>query len=212
MPRRLLLQRSVSGLCGFLLSTLGVISLLGWMNQPTEESQEQAETAVSYFDAAPPPPPPKPKRVERRRARKSTSSKRPAPSAPRLSSTLAGISFRGMPSFQAETSDVDASLLGDTDHVVMTEDTIDSPPSPVDRSMPELPIRLRKKGISGKVMLHLLIDTEGRVAEVQVLSSDPPGIFDEIATRAATKWRFRPGSHQGKPYAVWMKAPIEFRY
>lgn len=205
--------RVLSGLLGLGLGGFALLALLGLLNRPSEAPPDVAAQARTSFQVAPKPPEPKARRKQRPRRRPSRARPRAAvPSAPRVGNALSGLSLGLDPGGLGDLDAVDRSLLGDTRDVAMTEDTVDTPPTPLERAPPEVPLRLRKRGITGSVVLNLLIDKDGTVAKVKVLSSEPAGVFDEIAVEAAQRWRFRPGSNQGQPCAVWMNAPIEFRY
>src|SRR5215471_11778421 len=62
------------------------------------------------------------------------------------------------------------------------------------------------EGASGRaeVVLELTIDTEGHVAQVAIISGEPP--FAEAALSAAQGWRFEPASRDGQ------KVPARIRY
>lgn len=58
--------------------------------------------------------------------------------------------------------------------------------------MPEYPRAARVDGVEGWVRLAYRIDAGGRVEDVMVLESQPPGVFDAAAQRALARWRFDP--------------------
>jgi len=79
--------------------------------------------------------------------------------------------------------------------------------TPVSRSMPSFPPAAAAQGIrSGTVRARLDIDAAGHVTHVQVLSSDPPRVFDQEAIRTLNRWRFNTGM-DGRTY----DAELEFR-
>lgn len=205
--------RTASGLALMAAGGLALLSLLGLMNRPSERQEEAHTERVASFtvERRAKEPERKPRPQRRRQAPKSRP-RAAVPSAPRVGNALSSLSLGLDTGGLVDMNDVDRSLLGDTDDVAMTEDTVDTPPVALERTPPEIPLRLRKKGVTGQVLLNVLIDTDGRVKKVKVLSSSPPGVFDDIAIENAKTWRFRPGSNQGKPYAVWMNAPVDFRY
>ena len=47
--------------------------------------------------------------------------------------------------------------------------------------------------MTGKVIVTLLLDESGRVEDVKVIGSDPPGVFDEAAIVGWRRARFTPG-------------------
>ena len=52
---------------------------------------------------------------------------------------------------------------------------------------------LRRK-LEGQVTVQFTIQPDGSVASPRVVSGDPPGVFDEAALVAASRWRFEAGS------------------
>ncbi|MFZ9889244.1 MAG: energy transducer TonB, partial [Myxococcota bacterium] len=81
---------------------------------------------------------------------------------------------------------------------------------PLERPSPEIPLRIRKQGLTGRVVLNLLIGSDGRVSQTKTLESQPPGVFDEIATEAVRRWRFSPALYRGEPVPVWGRQTVEF--
>ena len=69
----------------------------------------------------------------------------------------------------------------------------------------------RSAKISGIVVLHLIITTEGRPANIQVQRSLGYGL-DERAVKAVRKWRFNPAvGPGGKSVPVWTDIEVNFR-
>jgi periplasmic protein TonB len=63
--------------------------------------------------------------------------------------------------------------------------------------------------IEGLVKANLLIDIDGRVKEVKILSDLGFGAADR-AKEAFLKWVFKPAMKDGKPVAVWITYSIRF--
>jgi len=63
----------------------------------------------------------------------------------------------------------------------MSEDSVDVAPSPSERSAMEYPKKARKMGVSGYVLMNLLINKNGNVEKVKVLESQPAEVFDDVA-------------------------------
>ncbi len=57
---------------------------------------------------------------------------------------------------------------------------------------PKYPIRAIRKSIEGKVLLNLLVNSEGVVERVDILKSSGHEILDTSATKAAKLWSFKP--------------------
>ena len=73
---------------------------------------------------------------------------------------------------------------------------------------PIYPQEALAKGIRGIVILDLVIDSEGQVAEMHVIRSIPG--LDEAALAAARQWRYDPVEVDGRPVSVRLTVPITF--
>jgi TonB family protein len=75
---------------------------------------------------------------------------------------------------------------------------------------PEYPLSARANGTSGWVDLAFDVETDGSVAHIAVLGSDPKGIFDQAAVAAVRKWRYRPTERDGHPVEQRTQLRIRF--
>lgn len=76
---------------------------------------------------------------------------------------------------------------------------------------PDYPERARREGKEGRVLLHVLVDEEGRSKTVEVDTSSGSDMLDQAAREAIKKWRFSPARQGEKAVASWVKIPIDFR-
>ncbi len=107
--------------------------------------------------------------------------------------------------------DVDAPIAPVFDDTILEWSEIDEPPRPTAQPLPRYPPSARAQRTEGYVILEFVVETDGRVADVQVVSENPPAVFAEAALRAVERWRFRPGRHDGRPVAVRVRQRIDFR-
>jgi TonB family protein len=63
--------------------------------------------------------------------------------------------------------------------------------------------------VKGSILLRLVVDTEGVPRRVSVVQPLGYGLEAEAVT-ALTKWRFAPGTREGKPVATGMVVAQEF--
>ena len=84
-------------------------------------------------------------------------------------------------------------------------------PELVKRVSPEYPEDLRKKGIEGKVVLKVLVDTTGKVKEVMIARSSGYTALDSSAVKAVKKFEFRPAVSNGKKISSWVTIPFVFK-
>lgn len=76
---------------------------------------------------------------------------------------------------------------------------------------PNYPQRALSAGIEGEVTLAFTITAEGRVDNLRVSHSEPPGVFDREARRAAARWRFAPRTEGGQAVAREATKTLYFR-
>ncbi|ADD68374.1 TonB family protein [Denitrovibrio acetiphilus DSM 12809] len=88
---------------------------------------------------------------------------------------------------------------------------VDTPPSIVYKTDPVYPFTAKRRQVTGKVILKFLVKSSGEVSDMQIVSSEPEGVFDEAVRNAIARWRFKPGIYDGKPVNTWVVAPFEFR-
>ncbi|HVG44125.1 MAG TPA: energy transducer TonB [Longimicrobium sp.] len=74
------------------------------------------------------------------------------------------------------------------------------------------PPRLRDAGVTGHTTVVLVVDRTGAVepGSVTVRETSHEG-FREAAVRAAERFRFRPATRNGQPYAAVVSLPIEWK-
>ncbi len=75
-------------------------------------------------------------------------------------------------------------------------------PVPIDRPDPKYPRRAERMGREGWVTLRFTILASGEVSEIEIVDAKPPGFFEDAASAAVSRWRYRPGLWNGVPVAV----------
>lgn len=110
---------------------------------------------------------------------------------------------------------------------------LDVAPRPTLQSQPIYPFNLRRMGISGQVVVGMVVDQNGNTAQVTALSSklegepelqngdvDPETVaitaeiraeFEAAAVAAVSKWRFQAGQKDGVPVNTKLSVPIIFK-
>lgn len=199
-------RQRLIGLAFAAAGTCAVFVLILMMNAAARRSDATAETGTSIAFERRETPQQKP--VERR----------PPPQrrqqAPRpnvdLAAALPGLDF-GLPGFDdSDLGDLAGNLLGDGRDLVMSDDSVDQPPRPIAQAPIPYPPRAKAQGVTGYVMLSLLIGPTGRVEQVRVLESSPQGIFDDAAVAGVQGWRFEPASYRGESVRVWARQRVRF--
>ncbi len=76
--------------------------------------------------------------------------------------------------------------------------------------VPPYPSRARRRGYEGTVMLKVLVDQEGRVADLKVHDTSGYRMLDRAALRAVRDWRFIPGARGNEKIEMWVMVPVRF--
>jgi periplasmic protein TonB len=87
---------------------------------------------------------------------------------------------------------------------------VDQPPRPLKTTPPKYPFEAKQKGVTGRVVLRFVVDSNGNVKEPQIVSAEPKGIFENAALEAVVNYRFRPAMKGGKAVDCICKLPISF--
>lgn len=76
---------------------------------------------------------------------------------------------------------------------------------------PQYPRLARRRGFEGVVLLEALIDALGRVKDLQLSSSSGHSVLDRAALKSVRRWRFSPGTVNGRSEEMWVKVPVRFQ-
>lgn len=109
---------------------------------------------------------------------------------------------------------------------LVTEAVVQRPPSPapiaarvqrggdveaariISQAQPAYPALARQAGIQGAVLLHAIIDREGRVIELEVISGHP--LLVKAALEAVKQWRYQPTLLNNEPVEVDTTIHVNF--
>jgi protein TonB len=86
---------------------------------------------------------------------------------------------------------------------------LDRVPRAMVQPSPDYPTSLRNDGIGGSVTVEFVVDTSGRVMSAEAVKWTQRE-FVEPAVRAVMRWRFEPGTLDGRKVRFRMAVPIEF--
>jgi len=81
---------------------------------------------------------------------------------------------------------------------------------PTKHVLPEYPGRERLAQIQGLAVLTLLVGADGKVAEVDILSSEPRASFGKAAREAALQWQYEPLIRDGQPSSFIVQEQVSF--
>ena len=76
---------------------------------------------------------------------------------------------------------------------------------------PDYPLIARKRGNQGTVVLEVLVDRQGKVADLRLSASSGYSVLDQAALASVKTWLFDPGTRGGERVDMWVKVPVRFR-
>jgi TonB family protein len=112
---------------------------------------------------------------------------------------------RGGASATESTVEVDPKTLPDC----RSPDIVS--PRVTETSLLPYPERLRQQWVEGHVAFSLMVLEDGTARVLEVLESDPKGLFDAAAHAGVRAWRFRPASRNGSLVLCRMKLRVRFQ-
>jgi protein TonB len=216
-----------------------VIGLVAVASRPREKKAKPPPIEVKFrapVKKKPPPPPapkprPRPKRAAARTAAKAAGpsaapTPRPEGALPEAdASAFQGGTFGGIAWGEEGKTGLGGGALGDRRAArpppppapvrgigarpVEEAERMTRPEAEAGNPLPSYPEEMRVKGIEALVILRVLIDEEGRVADINVVQGDEPFIGSAIAT--VKSYRFKPGTVDGKPAAMHRLLRVPFR-
>lgn len=87
--------------------------------------------------------------------------------------------------------------------------TSSTPPRPTEQVPPQYPEQAAAEGLEGRVLVKVLVGTDGSVKDVSVEESTDP-VFDAAAVKAVLQWRFEPATRGGEPVEASVVIPFDF--
>ncbi|MEX0766027.1 MAG: energy transducer TonB [bacterium] len=94
--------------------------------------------------------------------------------------------------------------------VLLTEPTQDGGDQQVALERGQLTTQLRLEAREGRVVLRILVRTDGTVARAEVARSSGQSALDQAAVLAVWSWRFDPATRNGAAIEAWVLIPVRF--
>ncbi|HXF59112.1 MAG TPA: TonB family protein, partial [Candidatus Saccharimonadales bacterium] len=85
---------------------------------------------------------------------------------------------------------------------------VETPPVPIYAPLPVYPDFAREAGIEGRVIVRVLVGTDGLPKRVVAISG--PKLLFAAAEDGVRRWRFNPGMSAGEPLQVSVDVPVVF--
>ena len=82
---------------------------------------------------------------------------------------------------------------------------------PLSQLPPRYPYKAAQRGIEGWVRVEFDVTATGSAEHVEVIESEPPGVFDKAAIRAVSRWRFKPRRVNGKAVPGKATQVVDFK-
>lgn len=111
---------------------------------------------------------------------------------------------------RAEAAPVSCVFMVMDSSAAPTDVMLERAPEIVKKADPIYPAEAVSEGLQGRVLVKIIVDTNGKPQKAEVLRSDN-NIFNQPSIDAAMKYRFIPAIMNGKPVAVWVVVPFTFR-
>ena len=83
-------------------------------------------------------------------------------------------------------------------------------PAYKDNPRPRYPKRAKRRGYEGTVLLEVLVDRNGRVKELRILTSSGHSVLDRAALKSVKGWLFEPGMVGDEKVDMWVRVPVRF--
>lgn len=157
----------------------------------------------------------KPKKQNRRRMNRSRQSAQKSASLLPALKIPSAVSIPELADLNGEGNDgvQDVNQLGVKPQLkqIFEADKVDTPPQTLSSPAPFYPSHAEQSGIEGEVIARILIDKEGRVKDVRIISATPKNIFDSAAIQALMQWRFTPAKMRKRIVSVWARQKLRFK-
>lgn len=75
---------------------------------------------------------------------------------------------------------------------------------------PQYPALSKRLQEQGKVVVRVLIGTDGQASQASVKTSSGFDRLDQAAVNTVLKWRYVPGKRGGVPEAMWFDVPVNW--
>jgi TonB family protein len=138
-----------------------------------------------------------------------TATQAQAPAATATQAPAAAVAAQQPPPAAAQQQPAAPRAVETGDFVASTE--LDKSPKAIRRIDPVYPPLAARQRMKGAVILGLLINENGRVQDVRVLSVDRKGMgFEDAAVAAARQFTYEPGVKDGKKVKTLIPVPFMF--
>lgn len=176
--------------------------------QPAPPPPVVAPPPPPVVETPPPPPPPVPKPKPRPKPVVKPQPK-PRPEPPPSPASVAPPPVSVAPTAVSVAPTAPVAIPGPP--VVVPREPVYVAPVPVGKVQPNFPLLARRRGWEGTVVVRFDVDTDGKVANVDVAESSGRSVLDEEAVRAVKRRPFKPATRDGVPVTAQHTIRITFK-
>jgi len=112
------------------------------------------------------------------------------------------------PEKSANLPSIEVPLLEDPTYYPAQE--VDVHPTALQAIQPAYPAEAASANVTGSVVLVLLLDESGKVQDISVEETSPPGMFDKSALDAFRNARFTPAQRHGRAVKSRMRIKVTY--
>lgn len=112
------------------------------------------------------------------------------------------VSDLGLPQFDTAQTKMNMDQIFDPSD-------LDTKPRATKRVMPLYPRRLEERGITGKVVVFFIVETDGSISNIKIESATRKE-FERAVLKVIGDWRFSPGLREGRKVRYKVRLPVPF--
>ncbi len=197
--------------------TLGMYLLLPYLETLSPEPErDHVVRSIETASLTPPAPPPPPRVFEEQETQTDTPKPQLQVSPQQLSPIAASMNLEMAlgdlsGDFSVNFGIQQTELVEQVRDMIFEIGDLDEPPRPLARLNPVYPPRARMRRTQGEVVVEFVVNPDGTVRNIQVISSQPGDTFTDAAVRSIQRWRFAPGTKEGLAVPTRVRQKVTFR-
>jgi periplasmic protein TonB len=117
-----------------------------------------------------------------------------------------------LPQEEAETTAFDTAATGPASNKPALPSVFEAAQPEYSKNPPiSYPKRARQRGYEGTVLLEVMVNRNGKVADLRILASSGYSILDSSAVNSVKTWSFIPAKKGDDTVDMWVKVPVRFK-
>ena len=116
------------------------------------------------------------------------------------------------PQEETETTAFDTAATGPVSNQPALPSVLEAAQPEYSQNPPiSYPKRARRRGYEGTVLLEVLVNRNGKVADLRILASSGYAILDRSAVNSVKTWSFIPAKKGNDTVDMWVQVPVRFK-